>query len=367
MTEYGPHLGTIAPPGTTDQLPPPRLAGWWSRVVASVLDNLIIGAVSYLAFPVQEAVQPGGLSNLPSAVPLVHVPADGTWFEASWLIGTAVAISLMQAYLGSTPGKLVVGIAVVRQADGRPAGLWRTLGRALAHLIDSILMVGYLRPLWNSAHQTFADSIASTIVIATRRPLPYTLRHERWGLADEGWERDRVPAWRAGLTLLAVVACGLAVPLGGAVTSMTSDGVTVATCTLVAGPVNGDAPFTLVGGTVYPAAGTATESRLGIERRRVTGQDGVHVIWDWAGTAPADDVTLRLSLLPTGVGRPVEVAATMRAGQVVVAGPGVTPLTDGSTGVLLDPGVVAPAGDRWTWSLTTTVAGVTSPPCGPTP
>jgi Mce-associated membrane protein len=357
----------MAPAGVSDQLPPPRLAGWWSRVVASVLDNLIIGAVSYLAFPVQEAVQPGGLSNLPSAVPLVHVPATGTWLDASWLIGTAVAIFLMQAYLGSTPGKLVVGIAVVRQSDARPAGPLRTLGRALAHLLDSLLMVGYLRPLWNASHQTFADSIASTVVIASRRPLPYVARPRHHALADEPWERDRVPAWRAVLTVEAVVVCGLAIPLGGSVTSMTGDDSSATHCTLVPGAVGGDTMFTFVGGTVFPTAGTGTESRLGIERRRVTGQTGVRVVWDWAGTAPADDVTLRISLLPTGVGRPVEVAATMRGGQVLAVEPGVTPLTDGSTGVLLDPSVVAPAGDRWTSSLTVTVAGVSSPPCIPGP
>ena len=45
--------------------------------------------------------------------------------------------------------------------------------RVVAHLVDAILLIGYLRPLWNAKRQTFADSIVGTIVIATREPAPH--------------------------------------------------------------------------------------------------------------------------------------------------------------------------------------------------
>src|SRR4051812_45282491 len=77
---------------------------------------------------------------------------------------------LLQGWTGATPGKRVVGVAVLRASDGRPAGFLVSVVRWVAHLVDAILLIGYLRPLWNVKRQTFADSIVGTIVIETREP-----------------------------------------------------------------------------------------------------------------------------------------------------------------------------------------------------
>jgi Mce-associated membrane protein len=73
------------------------------------------------------------------------VPAT-SWNDTCWVIGAVLLVVVMQAYLGVTPGKIVMGIAVVHMGDARPIGLVQTVVRWLLHLLDSILLIAYLRP-----------------------------------------------------------------------------------------------------------------------------------------------------------------------------------------------------------------------------
>ncbi len=95
----------------------------------------------------------------------------------------------MQAYTGSTPGKLVMSIAVLDSTTGRPLGLWRMTVRWFAHLLDAILLIGYLRPLWDPKRRTFADSLVGSDAVV---------------LPAVGWRQRTVP--------VAVVLCAFAVP-----------------------------------------------------------------------------------------------------------------------------------------------------------
>lgn len=95
-------------------------------------------------------------------------PRVGTlpWWGVVALIASLV---LLQAYTGRTPGKAAVAIAVVDDQTGRPIGLVRTLGRWIVHLVDALLCIGYLRPLWHAERRTFADSWVRSLVV--HRPL----------------------------------------------------------------------------------------------------------------------------------------------------------------------------------------------------
>jgi Mce-associated membrane protein len=108
---------------------------------------------------------------------------------------TALAVLLvLQGTTGWTPGKLVLGIRVVREEEHRPAGLWRTSARWVLHLLDAILLIGYLRPLWHPRRQTFADGIVHTVVVRELPDLP---------------RRPRIAVYSA-----AVVACVLGLGYG---------------------------------------------------------------------------------------------------------------------------------------------------------
>ncbi|MGW2092559.1 RDD family protein [Promicromonospora sukumoe] len=161
----------VAPPGAPGPLGAvvePVYATWGQRVVAALLDNAILAGVTWLALgtgfsvptltpgwgtAAQDAARGGG--------PLVLVP-----------VAAAVALLVLQAMTGWTPGKLVIGIRVVREDEQRPAGLGKTLARWALHFLDAVLLIGYLRPLWNAERQTFADSIVHTVVVPRMPDLP---------------------------------------------------------------------------------------------------------------------------------------------------------------------------------------------------
>ena len=48
--------------------------------------------------------------------------------------------------------------------DGEAIGPWGLLLRDLAHLLDTVSVVGWLWPLWDSRRRTFADMLLRTEV-----------------------------------------------------------------------------------------------------------------------------------------------------------------------------------------------------------
>ncbi len=337
--------------------PEALLAPWGRRVVAVLLDQALLATVAFLAFGGRGAPVP-----VPGSVPQGPVAADvtlGAWTVNGVTVAMLLALLLLQAYLGSTPGKLAVGVVVVRERDGRPLGLPRTLARLVLHVVDTVLVVGYLRPLWHPRRQTFADSLGGSVVLVTRRPLPYRYRAVE---PPPAWQLPAVPRWRVWTTGVAVAACavGVAFQLGS-----TGRGAVVLeeSCALAAGAP--DDVTGLVGGSLAVRTEVASETRLGVTRPLPGGEDGIRVTWDRSGpvSVEEDDVVVRLTLRRAdGTGTRVVDHALSADG--TVSGPGL-PLADGSTGVLLPPETVEGLGDGWTWTLSTVVDGVPSPTCTP--
>jgi len=129
------------------------LAPWHIRVGAFAVDVL-----------------PGTAVVITMALVSLTVPARGVWW---WLcisvIGVAILLILVNrlllpTILGWSLGRALFGIAVLRR-DGATPGAWGLLLRDLAHLLDTAsVMVGWLWPLWDSRHRTFADMLLGTEV-----------------------------------------------------------------------------------------------------------------------------------------------------------------------------------------------------------
>jgi uncharacterized RDD family membrane protein YckC len=67
---------------------------------------------------------------------------------------------------GQTPGMRIVGIKLVRDADGGLLGGGLGVVRAICHFLDTIAcLVGWFWPLWDNKRQTFADKLVSTVVL----------------------------------------------------------------------------------------------------------------------------------------------------------------------------------------------------------
>lgn len=154
----------------TDVMPDPEVerasvprAPWLTRALAVVLDTALLGTCAWLVAPGATAPELWpGLSS--SAEP------DASGGTTAAVVAVVVALLLLQGWTGASPGKRAVGVVVVDTGTGRPVGFWRTLLRQVLHVLDAILLVGYLRPLWHPERRTFADSIARTDVVVAPWP-----------------------------------------------------------------------------------------------------------------------------------------------------------------------------------------------------
>jgi uncharacterized RDD family membrane protein YckC len=89
------------------------------------------------------------------------------------LAGIALSIYLLirnyilrQGRTGYTYGKAKVGIRVVREVDGQPAGVGNAVGRYFLHaFLNQACYLDYLWALWDPRRQTLADKVLSTVVI----------------------------------------------------------------------------------------------------------------------------------------------------------------------------------------------------------
>ena len=136
------------------------LASWPARAGALCLDVL-----------------PGG-GLLGVLAPLVLTAPQRGWLWWLYMAVAAVTVLLMlanrwllPATTGWSLGRAVSGIRVVRRGDAAAVGFIRLSLRDFAHLLDTAaLFVGWLWPLWDSRHRTFADLLSRTEVHRVDRP-----------------------------------------------------------------------------------------------------------------------------------------------------------------------------------------------------
>jgi uncharacterized RDD family membrane protein YckC len=123
------------------------IASPWRRLVASLVDGLIVTAVLFL------------LVSLVGADIQEHVTLAALLLPWTYLV-------VFTALYGATPGKMPLGIRVVK-SDGRPvdwftALIRETLGKTLSSMF---LHLGYLWAFFHPKRQTWHDLIANTLVV----------------------------------------------------------------------------------------------------------------------------------------------------------------------------------------------------------
>ena len=262
-------------------------AAWSSRVVAVIIDGFVLGGLIFLA-----AGAAYGTSTFTLPVPFPD--SDGltlaglTWGSKVAVAAAVLSLVLLQAYGGATPGKRIVGIAVVDDQTGQPVGPVRTVLRYLAHLLDAILCIGYLRPLWHPEERTFADSLLGTVVLRTRtvraHPLVARLATRRDGTwtgrpgsrgtigepATGEWE-NRVTG---GVAIVSVVLACFSFPWSTAGSS-SSDMVD---CGF---PILDSGSFAPTGVTIRADSSVTSERRFWVERTTFNPAQEVTASWTW--------------------------------------------------------------------------------------
>ncbi len=135
-------------------------AGFWIRFVAKFVDGLILGAmglavqVGLLGVSLGASTQPGqfnlGQTVLSTAVGL--------------FIGVSYAVFFLGKF-GATPGKMAVGIRVIR-SDGAPITYTRAAGRFFAEYLSMLIIyIGYIMAGFDEEKRALHDHICDTRVV----------------------------------------------------------------------------------------------------------------------------------------------------------------------------------------------------------
>ncbi|MFI2104359.1 RDD family protein [Isoptericola sp. NPDC019693] len=262
-------MTTTAPPRVDHSVGPftadRPAAPWGLRVLATLLDSSIVASVAFLA---------AGASPSLATLPGLGNP-DGT-DGGAWTAGTLVVLAVLQAYTGMTPGKRVAGISVVDDRSGTPIGLPGTVLRWFAHLLDALLLIGYLRAAFHREGRTFADSLLGTVAVRTTTPEAHPLVARLRRARDAGAPWLRWPRRVTGAVALVVCAAAAAASL----TPGSGGGTTMAASEPACDISDPTAPYLAQVGASFSERG---ESRLGIWRLSERGWTTV-VAWS---SAPA--------------------------------------------------------------------------------
>jgi uncharacterized RDD family membrane protein YckC len=175
-TPYGPGPWPVQPYGAGDEPSAhpyayePEYGGRWRRLVAAIIDGVLVSAVTWL---------------LTAPILGVNMVREGNFGRqtAADLLGGLVAFLyyvLQHGRWGQTLGKRAMSLRVVRE-DGGPIGYgqaaWRLLFAYLISLatcgVGGLIDVAWI--LWDRRRQALHDKVARTLVLAagSHTPDPY--------------------------------------------------------------------------------------------------------------------------------------------------------------------------------------------------
>jgi len=137
-----------------------RYAGFWIRFVARVIDTVILTiAMMVINIPLQVMLGIRGLSNPAGMLGLV-----GVLTLANLAVSAAYEIYFVSTR-GGTPGKLVLGLRIIR-ADGSQLTAGQATGRYFAYLLDGFtLLIGFIIAGFDDQKRALHDRICDTRVI----------------------------------------------------------------------------------------------------------------------------------------------------------------------------------------------------------
>jgi uncharacterized RDD family membrane protein YckC len=145
-----------------------RYAGFWIRFVAIIIDGVILAIINYIirlplvAILGASAMSGAGLGSGAGVGAVLAV--TGLLALISIAVGIAYEVYFLSTR-GATPGKMVLGLKVIR-ADGGPISVGLALGRYLARLLSGFtLLIGFIIAGFDSEKRALHDRICDTRVI----------------------------------------------------------------------------------------------------------------------------------------------------------------------------------------------------------
>ncbi len=138
-------------------------AGFWIRLGASIIDIIFILLILYTIYYIVSGFSVQTVSST------LSIPSVGL---TSWLINLVYLLGLSLVYIigfwlwrGQTPGKMIVGIKVIR-TDSSPITWQYACRRYLGYIASTlILCIGFIIIAFDKRKQGLHDRIADTYVV----------------------------------------------------------------------------------------------------------------------------------------------------------------------------------------------------------
>lgn len=145
-----------------DSLENVEYVGFWLRVLAAIVDSILIGLIT---MPALVAVY-GSDAIFADDAKFVQGPAD---IVISYVL-PAVATILFWLYRQATPGKMLIGARVVRADTLRTVSAGQAIGRYFAYFPAGLLLgLGIIWVAFDARKQGLHDKLANTVVVRRRR------------------------------------------------------------------------------------------------------------------------------------------------------------------------------------------------------
>ncbi|OCA91521.1 hypothetical protein A8F94_02170 [Bacillus sp. FJAT-27225] len=128
-----------------------RFANFGERVVASLIDYVILYIVGFLLSFLFGAIEGSSLYNL-----------------MGFILGIAYKAGLESSNKQATLGKMAMGLKVADN-NGEQISFARAIGRYFANVLNIFtLFIGYLMVLWTKEKRALHDFVAGTYVIKSK-------------------------------------------------------------------------------------------------------------------------------------------------------------------------------------------------------
>ena len=159
----------------------PRYAGFWRRLLATIVDSLLLLPVLALLLQLAYGADYWRWADTHGGTFDLYGPAD---LLINYLLPLVLTVFFWRRYRGS-PGKLLLGCRVVDARSGGTVSVTQAVLRWFAYIVSMLpLCLGFLWIAWDARKQGFHDKIAGTVVIRVfaKEPLPPTLDEVRRSL-----------------------------------------------------------------------------------------------------------------------------------------------------------------------------------------
>lgn len=166
-----PNVAPVARVGTSEGgMPERRYAGFWIRLLAKLIDGIALMVVSNILTVLLFSDDLRRLEGLDPNDPAAVAEVMGT-FGQLILVGMLLGLAYQWFFLAkfaATPGKLVLGLRVIR-GNGAPLSHGRIVGRFFAEYLSTlILYIGYLIAAFDEEKRALHDTLCDTRVVHQR-------------------------------------------------------------------------------------------------------------------------------------------------------------------------------------------------------